>query len=619
MKTTTKKRRKIVSACKYICPCLAIVILIVAFKPSHVTSPSLKPIQNSCAYITDSVFGLMFTESGFTDKYYDIKLEHNYLSCKGADNGYVIVEDDKGFSYINNKGENIFNAHFNKAYFFSNGIAVVFHNEKPYHLSCNGEFLDNPGWERIKGFSGELAGVLHKDKWGFINTKGQLVIPNIYNDIIEPFSDGFAFVEDKKGNVIMINAEGKELITRNDIAFVYGIKDGKYIHIAKQVADTDGDGSYVQNILSLKNNLLFKDWFSGIKYLGNDLFELTDGNNRIVVNASNETISDIGATSYRWSKEYHCIEVMKDSTIVDPDGGSSINTRLYNYIDYSGKLKLDTWFSEIRDKQDGISLVSKNHYRYSPESKMIISETRYNFIDSNLQYLSKIWFDNAYSFSEGKAVVYKNPPGRSYGGTYGYIDVQGKQVIPMQFESANSFSDGLALVTKDNRSYQYIDKQGKVNTELKAHDASSFSHNHALIEFEYKQFGFINKKGQRLKGNYTDATPFELPAFFETPVATVAVDGKYGLTDTLGNWIIKPISKIPVEFHSKLALICVNDTFGYMNHEGKWAIEPRFQQARRFDKGKAAVLEFPSHGNRNPDYYEIDKQGQKIEEESFLF
>ena len=89
-------------------------------------------------------------------------------------------------------------------------IAVNTPHGVGYFADSEGNKLFNKQFEEVCEFSEGLARVVQNGKWGFINTKGEVVIPCIY-DFAWAFSEGLAEVkQDGKGSII--NKEGKVIV-----------------------------------------------------------------------------------------------------------------------------------------------------------------------------------------------------------------------------------------------------------------------------------------------------------------------------------------------------------------------------------------------------------------------
>ena len=201
----------------------------------------------------------------------------------------------------------------------------------------------------------------------------------------------------------------------------------------------------------------------------------------------------------------------------------------------------------------------------------------YSFINSSFEFINKIYYDNAGRFSgkyasvardgenfcinrEGKEIAVNNfSPDTKYvrierfseglaratvlnisfvdlafysesediAGIWGYIDETGKEIIAPQYIYANDFKNGIAVVCKgkwENKNWLH---RGKY---------------HAGCWSKEEKWGAIDKSGK-------EAIPFifdELEQYDEEGKIYKAhyggyPDGKYGLIDCKGNWIVKPI------------------------------------------------------------------------------
>ena len=60
-------------------------------------------------------------------------------------------------------------------------ISVNTDNDVGYFVDSEGNKLFNKQFERVSNFSEGLAYVKQNDKWGFINTQGEVVAPCIYD------------------------------------------------------------------------------------------------------------------------------------------------------------------------------------------------------------------------------------------------------------------------------------------------------------------------------------------------------------------------------------------------------------------------------------------------------
>ena len=160
-------------------------------------------------------------EYAFINKKGEIVVDFNtYAMMKSFSEGLaaVNVENDNKdvWGYINTKGEVIIAPTYGYAYPFCDGVAIVGKNDKNFVIDTKGEVVFIPEKDMVfleEEFSEGLIPVAKgndlKAKCGFINTKGEEVLPFEY-DYAESFIDGTAYViKDKK--FLVIDKKGKVL------------------------------------------------------------------------------------------------------------------------------------------------------------------------------------------------------------------------------------------------------------------------------------------------------------------------------------------------------------------------------------------------------------------------
>jgi hypothetical protein len=223
-------------------------------------------------------------------------------------------------------------------------------------------------------------------------------------------------------------------------------------------------------------------------------------------------------------------------------------------------------------------------------------------------------------------------------GKWGYIDTTGKVVIKPQFYWAEEFSEGLAAFENDDGLYGYIDETGKVVIEPILERWSPFSEGLAAAAIKNMEWGYIDKTGKWvIKPQFFYAHPFK-DGFAAVDVAVekdgVILMGEKTSTmiDRTGQIMFKPVpyvlnarvsnevaffqhvSKSPVGgvspsllidrrgkvifegedieldgFSEGLAPVKKGGKWGYVDTTGKFVIQPRFNYAKSFSEGLAAV------------------------------
>jgi hypothetical protein len=134
----------------------------------------------------------------------------------------------------------------------------------------------------------------------------------------------------------------------------------------------------------------------------------------------------------------------------------------WGFINKEGKEIIPIIYGESYPFKEGFAVVfvgENKGYGMSGTSSQIDSmknEKRkvngYTLINTMGQPITKIYYDNAYSFREGLAKV-------EFEGKFGYINYNGEEIIQLKYDEASHFQEGKAKVTLNGRTF-YIDING---------------------------------------------------------------------------------------------------------------------------------------------------------------
>lgn len=207
---------------------------------------------------TDTPDGGMVYKYGYIDKMGNEVIPCKYEGDEMMDyefhEGLTAVSNGQKYAYIDVDGKEITSFIYDEAGSFSEGYAVVTKNEKNYIIDTSGKELIELKYSPCidERFSEGLFPVWGDEGIGFINTKGELVIPCKYNstEFGMCFSEGLAAVYD--GNKFgYIDKTGKEVIPfvyDNAYPFSEGLaavnKEEKWFYIdksGKSVLETNTD------------------------------------------------------------------------------------------------------------------------------------------------------------------------------------------------------------------------------------------------------------------------------------------------------------------------------------------------------------------------------------------
>ncbi|MEZ4450224.1 MAG: WG repeat-containing protein [Nannocystaceae bacterium] len=251
-------------------------------------------------------------------------------------------------------------------------------------INVKGELVLPAAFTLTLGFSEGLAPVKVDALWGYIDTRGTMVIPPTFSSA-SAFTDGMAHVQrgDEGG---FIDPKGKFIPDRPGTLQVGKFSEG----LAR---------------------------FKALNRIGVAAWGFIDKSGEIVLQPEYDMVHDFY------------------------DGLARVQVDdLYGFLDPKGKIAIEPTFAEVGDFHEGLAAVH--------------DEGRSGYIDRQGEMVIDMEFRAGGPFSEGLASV-------GIGTRMGYIDRQGKVVIEPAYDVAEAFSDGRAAVRVNHR-WGYIDRKGKM-------------------------------------------------------------------------------------------------------------------------------------------------------------
>lgn len=307
--------------------------------------------------------------------------------------------DNTGFwGFINEKGEMVIPAKYDRTYSFCGGKALV--------------VIDEDG-EPAPSYVGYQASIFGWH-YAFIDTKGNILytFPEGHAPLDHYFYYGCCRVENKRVQGI-IDSQFNYVIPLEDRN--YGIQIG--------VMTKDGLASSTIGYYNKKGERAISRYINGVD--GN-LYEVT-----------NDFCDGVAVVGDYW-----------DNGDMYPDRYGAINTK--------GELVIDTIYRSLQSVGNGRLL----YKLYNDDSNC------WGLMDTQGNIITKPFiFDSSISFfgDGGLMPVYKDR-------TYGYIDKDGNLQIPYQYIAATPFCDGKAWVLPSDGYWKLINLQGEVLLTLDLFD-----------------------------------------------------------------------------------------------------------------------------------------------------
>lgn len=312
-------------------------------------------------------------------------------------------------------------------------------------------------------FSECLVEVYLNGKGGYINNKGEQVLPFIY-DFTTPFKDGLAIVTIKEqlygqSRFNVINENGN-IIAPNYFR-IFEFSEGLALASKFQELDYGFINEQGEEVIPMRYGNMTSSFSEGFAKVQKD-----DGTYGFIDKKGNEAFDcKYGYGTKSFSDGLACVNKSVRMHI-------SSHRFQYGFIDKKGNEVIECKYYEAESFSEGLAKVRMGH--------------KYGFIDKDGNEVIPSKFEDALSFSEGLASVRLNDK-------YGAINKNGDIIIPYSFDYLSPFSENLAAVRSDGK-YGFIDKNGKEVIPCMYEKVKSFKNSIVEVDFQGNR-GFIDKNG----------------------------------------------------------------------------------------------------------------------------
>lgn len=398
------------------------------------------------------------------------------------------------------------------------------------YLTSNQSFIE------IDSYSGELARIRKNNKYGFINTKGDIVIDFKY-DYAKSFKFGYSVTKNNEEYTI-IDLNGKKIISF--------------------------EKSNAQNVTILSENLVLVE---GDGYYDNSIHFLNKKNEiKFVLSISD--FDENGLASINVLRKYGMIDT-KGNYIIEPLYSRKIDFNIYNtavvskrrsgwkiLINNEGTALTQNSYSKIDNFNTfGIAKVYGNRTINTKEgvTEHTDYETSEGIIDTTgfetvplFKYKTISDFNKfGYAFVENSMLK------------VGVINYKGQSIIPCIYERLVWFNKEKGILKgKKSRDYGFglIGINGEVLLDFEYKDIKPYNlFGVAKIIYYGGYIGLINKQYEVITSEKNENLTNYISSFDKNGYAIIANEygSKYGLIDTLGKIIVPKILDSILPFSKK--------------------------------------------------------------------
>jgi len=270
----------------------------------------------------------------------------------------------------------------------------------------------------------------------------------------------------------------------------------------------------------------------------------------------------------------------------------ALKDSLYGYYDKSGAIRIDERYEEAFSFNNGVAKVQV--------------EGKQAYIDVLGNYIVKPLYQEVRFFSDSLIVFLENEK-------YGIASLEGVPIDSLRYETIGMLSEGLALVIMD-RKIGYINECGTLVVPIQFEEFPNYMEkaefkSSMAVASKGEKFGLIDKQGKNILpfkylqiGKIAPLTAFnkgkgwsffdlsyevkiksayDFAESFEEGYAIIQKENRWGVIDTAGREIIKPLFQEVLKFDSIGYLVKDSIYFGVYNFQGEVIIPFNYDQIRR--------------------------------------
>jgi hypothetical protein len=432
----------------------------------------------------------------------------------------ILLNKPKKWGFIDDKGEITIPFIYDFVNPFENGLAYAKIGSQEFFITIQNLRLKG-NYDEVRIFSERIAAVKKNGKWGFINERGELEIPIVYNEVDYFRPSGLCSVT-KNGKAGFINKNGKEIIPiiyeeayqeMKDTNVIVK-KNGKWAvfdNTGKQITDFIYDSFKRANITDFSKDVFQRD--------ESTLFE--NGAALATKKGKYEFLNSDGKTLFSNLKI---------------DSASVFDTFQNAIIKSNGKygiLKIDGTF-KVPLEYDFIEYFDDNHayseYYNARKGKI------YTIFNRDLKKLGETYEPVYNDFSTNTpTLIFKNLNNK-----YGMLASNGDLLIPFEFDELNKIKSYDFFEVSKRSKFGIVDENGKTLIPLKYNRIYPLYDQFDDIEVRNKSFFIVDDNSIIDINNNIIISGFNsiIPIFENRNILIVSKNKKFGIIDINKNTIL---------------------------------------------------------------------------------
>jgi hypothetical protein len=335
------------------------------------------------------------------------------------------------------------------------------------YINEKGNFILPPKYEMARDFQENgLAIVQLNNLTGIINNDGYFIVKPKY-ETISPFSEGRATAIDEKGFKVL-DESGKE-ITSKAYSFIGDYQEGRAV-----AANTNEHGEYLYGYLNRRGNEVIPLSYESAR-------DFKDGKALVKMKDGNYALIDLtGKVLYSYSYPF-----------VDDYGEGMLAFRKsmdgkWGYMDEAGKVLIEPQFSGTQPFVEERAIVNDENYNYG-------------LIDKQGKFIIKPNYNSLLNLEENRFALGKTQdPEKPYlFQTYAIADSTGHVYTGFIYNGVSKYEDGIASAFNDEMTF-FIDKRGqRVDYLPKVNGSGSLTFEKSFIKGNIDlRILYFDKKGK---------------------------------------------------------------------------------------------------------------------------